>query len=282
MDKLAGALVLRNVVLDPRSRVLERVARARWNAVAAVDAMPVPVEPAAPVLGIDAAHAAARREGYATGIEEGRAAGLEAGRESGFAVGHEEGHGAGREAGFAAGHAEGYAAGHEAGLGAGSRAAEEAVREAHRVSLERLAGIVLAAEQQVARRLEQSEDDMVELVFATVCRIAGELAVSRAGVRGMLRHSIAQLADGPLVAVRVHEQDLAVLRGDADFPAALERPGGPRDVQWVADERVELGGCRLESATGTLDLTLETQLARLRDTLLETRRARRRLQGDAC
>jgi len=289
MGKLAGAGVLRNVVLDPRPRVLEPAGRAHPGAAEQGNAMtapfdaaqtPAPSDPAqarAP-FAFDDEHAAARRDGYAAGVEEGRAAGFEAGRDSGFAAGHEEGH----AAGLAAGHAEGHAAGHEAGLAAGREVAEEAVRESHRALLVRLDGVVRSAEQQVGRRVEEAEDDMVELVFATVCRIAGELALSRAGVRGMLRHAIAQLAEGPLVAVRVHGQDLALLRGEADFPAALERPGGPRDVQWIADERIELGGCRLEAATGTLDLALETQLARLRETLLEARRARRRVEGDAC
>jgi len=284
MGHPASAHILRNAVLDPSLRVLESAPRARRNVPEPAEA--VAISPATteapPVPGFDAAHAAARRDGYATGVEEGRAAGFEAGREAGFAAGHEEASAAGREAGLAAGHAEGYEAGHAAGLAAGSAAAQEAVRESHRAALERLAGIVRSAEQQVARRVEGAEDDVVEVVFTAVCRIAGELAMTRAGVRGMVRHAVAELSEGPLVAVRLHEQDLALLRGDADFPASLERPGGARDVQWIADERIELGGCRLEGAHGTLDVALETRLARLRDALLEARRARRRLEGGAC
>jgi flagellar assembly protein FliH len=281
MDKLARAHVLRNLALDPRSRALPSATRAR-HVPAALDAVAVPPDLSIPGPAPAEAWEAAHRDGYAAGLEEGRAAGFEAGREAGFASGHDEAQAAGRKSGLEAGHAEGYEAGREAGIAAGREAAEEAVRESHRAALERLEAIVHSAERDVARRVEQSEDDVVELVFAAVCRIVGELAVTRAGVRGMVRHAIAELSEGPLVAVRLHEQDLALLRGEADFPSALERPGGPKGVQWIADERIELGGCRLEAMDGTLDVALETQLARLRDALLETRRARRRLEGGAC
>jgi flagellar assembly protein FliH len=42
-------------------------------------------------------------------------------------------------------------------------------------------------------------------------------------------------------------------------------------VEIAADDRVELGGCLLETPSGTLDSRLEVQLANLRRTLLEAR-----------
>ena len=47
--------------------------------------------------------------------------------------------------------------------------------------------------------------------------------------------------------------------------------GNASGVELVADEQVKLGGCVLEGASGNLDARLETQLQRLRDTLLRAR-----------
>ena len=53
----------------------------------------------------------------------------------------------------------------------------------------------------------------------------------------------------------------------------LPKNGDTARLELVADERVELGGCLIETDGGTLDGRLETQLKRLRDTLLDAARA---------
>jgi flagellar assembly protein FliH len=272
MSLLETAQVLRGVALHSQARPLERPMRQRSAGTAGAslprEAPSAETAVQAPAR-VDEIHERAHREGFERGLDEGRASGFEVG----LAAGREEGHAAGREEGLAAGREEGLASGREEGLAAGREAGEAAVREARRDELARLAGVVRQAADQVARRIEQAEEDMLELVFEIVCRIAGDSAITRDGARRLVKHSIAQLAGSPLVSVRMHAQDVAQLRGDAELAAMLDA-AAKDDVKWLADERVQLGGCLLESASGTLDATLETQLQRLRDTLLATRRAR--------
>lgn len=111
----------------------------------------------------------------------------------------------------------------------------------------------------------QAEDMAVEVVYAAVCRIAGVTAPSREALLEMVR-GIARDEQTRQWTVRLHPQDAELLQAEA---ATL-------DARLVlhADAAVELGGCVIDSDKGALDLRLETQLARLGETLLAARRAR--------
>jgi flagellar assembly protein FliH len=76
------------------------------------------------------------------------------------------------------------------------------------------------------------------------------------------------------VVVRLHPGDCAALRngGKGLFPGK----NGRGKVELVADEEVSLGGCILETSGGSLDARIETQIERLRDSLLKVRQGKTR------
>ncbi len=175
-----------------------------------------------------------------------------------------EGWAQGRKAGFVIGQEAGFAAGEDAGLAAAA--------SAKRVSKEQLAGLLQSVSMQVTQRIEQAEEDMIALAFKIVCRIVGEAAISRAALQHMFRQALGKLSACPLVAVRLHPQDLATLQEDVAFIAEFDSSNAK--VQWLADAAIQTGGCLLETGTGSFDARLETQMQQLRDTLLQTRAAR--------
>lgn len=128
----------------------------------------------------------------------------------------------------------------------------------------RLSALADALVHAKAAVLADAEDAMVDLAFAALCSILGEQAGSRDGVVRMVSHHSAQRRDREQVTVRLHPDDFALLQAD---DAALA--GGCR-----ADPTIELGGCIVDSSTGSLDARLETQLTRLRETLLTVRAER--------
>ncbi len=75
--------------------------------------------------------------------------------------------------------------------------------------------------------------------------------------------------DRERLVVRVSPRDHELLAAEGLKP----KNGDAHAVELLADERVELGGCLIETGGGTLDGRLETQLKRLRDTLLGAARA---------
>lgn len=159
---------------------------------------------------------------------------------------------AGRDEGLAAGHAEGLAAGR----------AEWAARIAQLDEL--LAGL----HQQLAAGIAGHEDLLVELAFEAVLRILGEAAPTRAGVLAIVRGALQTLPEREGLVVRLAPHDAAAVEALRD---ELPRLAGTRGLELVADDRIELGGCLIETAGGGLDARLETQVQRLRELLLAAR-----------
>lgn len=180
---------------------------------------------------------------------------------------HAQGHAEGCEAGFSSGRDAGYLAGLDAGMAQASKANQD--------QLALLANLVQSVSAQVGQGIAQAEQDMLALVFDIVCRIIGEHALTRAGVQHLLTQARSALAASPLFTVRLHAQDLATLQGNPDFIARFDGDGqAAGKVHWLADARMQLGGCMLDSANGSLDARLETQMQKLKQTLLETRQMR--------
>jgi flagellar assembly protein FliH len=104
-----------------------------------------------------------------------------------------------------------------------------------------------------------AEEAMVEIAFAAVCKVLGEAAASEEGVRAMVQEAMRQIRAKEGLVLRVAPADYERLAG-------LSLGEGAK-LELVADERVALGGCLIETAGGTLDARLEVQLRQLVDTL---------------
>lgn len=169
-----------------------------------------------------------------------------AGHEAGWAAGQREGMAQGREEGyrngFEAGREDGYLQGLKEGRADGQLEAQAMARLTVDDRLRHLDQLLAALPAEMIKRLHQSEDEMAALCFEVICRIVGDAVKDPHAVRGMVRRAV-QLASTQLVAIHVHPADLAGLQGDAELNAWLARQraqeGSP--VQWVADDRVELG-----------------------------------------
>ncbi|WP_230681542.1 FliH/SctL family protein, partial [Paracidovorax cattleyae] len=152
-------------------------------------------------------------------------------------------------------------------------AAQEVARRTER--LEQLAGQLA---QEWTRFLQGAEDDMLDIVFEAVCRIAGDRAVTRDGARELLARSLQAWHGRHPLSVHLHPDDAAMLREDAPTLEALASRGfdaGRESVRWVADPEVRMGGCLLRSAEGALDARLERQLQAVAARLAKTRAERR-------
>jgi flagellar assembly protein FliH len=113
------------------------------------------------------------------------------------------------------------------------------------------------------------EDLAVAVAFEAVCKVLGESAVTADGVRAQVRQAVASTKNKERVVVRLHPADLSALRDAGALNALVP---GEKTVTWTADNSIELGGCVVETDGGGLDARLETQLERMRTTLLAARR----------
>lgn len=161
-----------------------------------------------------------------------------------------------REVAYREGHAEGLAAGREAGdtefFG----------------KIDEINAVLISARDAVERRFDGLVDTAVEIVFESVLKILGTQFADKAGTEAVVREVVRQSKERSKLVVRVSPSDFEMLS-----EGRVELAGGLNigQVDFVADDLIELGGCVLETPSGSLDGRLEIQLQRFRETLLNAR-----------
>jgi flagellar assembly protein FliH len=159
--------------------------------------------------------------------------------------------------------------GRERGLQEGRDAGAEEVRASFEGELARVRSIADRLGGAVETGIAGLEDVAVAIAFEALCKLLGTSAVTPDGIRALVREAAAHAINNEKVVVRVHPGDLATLKSAGTLEAAL--PSGTA-VSWIADKGVELGGCVVETDSGELDARLETQIEKLRQTLVAARR----------
>jgi len=144
----------------------------------------------------------------------------------------------------------------------------EAARDSERKRIDAALAEHASVTQRVLEQVQQSltaglrsiEEQAIGLAFEAVCRVVGDAAASPAAVRAVVGQALNELAGKPVLRVRMRPDDLATLQTGADLQTMfLGFPG----ISWVADETIAVGGCVVDTATGTLDARLEVQLRSL-------------------
>jgi flagellar assembly protein FliH len=84
-------------------------------------------------------------------------------------------------------------------------------------------------------------------------------------VADVVRGAIRRAADRSALVARVNPRDLAACR--AAVPGIMEEMGGVQRLEVVDDPRVSPGSCLLETSSGDVDATIESQLGRILEAL---------------
>lgn len=153
------------------------------------------------------------------------------------------------------------------GYEAGEKKGRQAAADAMRAEVDRVKALAGTIDGALGALTDKAEDAMVDIVFTAVCRILGEQGATRAAIQDVVRAAIAATREREQLVVRLHPDDAALLKGDAD-------DGG---LRVSADPAVALGGCIVDGPGGSLDARFETQLEALGAALKGVRA--RRLAG---
>ena len=158
------------------------------------------------------------------------------------------------------GRAEGYRAGvEEAQALLGERIAD----------WDRLLGGVRQAAGETIGGLEEAS---VAIVFEALLKMIGRAATDKEAIKGMVRQVLAQAKDSRAVIIKVAPRDYALIK---DSKGDLI-DSDSTSIEVVADDRIEFGGCLIETETGSLDGRLQIQIQRMYETLMRAYQA-----GDA-
>jgi flagellar assembly protein FliH len=161
---------------------------------------------------------------------------------------------------FEAGRAQAETEGYEAGLTAARASSEQAVART-REELKATAATALAALERAHKSaMARLELSVGEVAFVSICRIIGERATSREFVEALVEQVCAQLPSESVAIARLHPRDIEILRelfeGNELRVAALA-------LKVISDESLDLGGCVLETHSGSYVADLDGQLRRL-------------------
>lgn len=158
-------------------------------------------------------------------------------------------------------HADGYSD----GLVDGRAAAAAELTKSRDQLKEQLNGAIAALERARDESWSQLQARAGELAFSAVCRLIGYKAISQGFVLGLVEQTCAALRSDSTAVVRMHPRDIELLR---ELMCDDELQLRSMQLQLVADESLQLGGCVVNAASGEYDGGLENQLRRLHAILM--------------
>ncbi|MCU0306373.1 MAG: FliH/SctL family protein [Thermoleophilia bacterium] len=156
-----------------------------------------------------------------------------------------------------------WAVGHAEGLGRGREEAHAAVREA----LEALGAAIGAVEGSVRAMEEELAPEVAALALEVATRLVrAEVHAHPERVMDVVRGALRRVTDRERIVCRVNPEDLAVCR--EGLAGLLETTGGIGRLEFLDDARILRGSCVLETASGDVDATFASQLARIHEALM--------------
>jgi flagellar assembly protein FliH len=146
---------------------------------------------------------------------------------------------------------EGYAHGYEEGL--------RQARDEQQAAVVRVAALVGAARAEATELVRGLERQVVELSLALAEKlVAREIRIDPGLVLGVVASALDEAREATVVRVLVSSPDYPLV---AEHWAELDRSAMGQACLLVADERIEPGGCLIETTTGQIDAQPATRLA---------------------
>lgn len=165
-------------------------------------------------------------------------------------------------------------AAYERGFAEGQEVASAILETELRTTTERvrnLSDAIVHLQTQYAEAIARSEAIALDLAVTIARAILGyEAEHSAECILAQARSALEQYHGKDAVTIRLHPDSLRLLQ-EVGNPITAEHSS--QSIAFVADSSVEPGGCILETALGTFDAQLSTQLARARQ-LLERHQSR--------
>ncbi len=150
------------------------------------------------------------------------------------------------------------------GFAAGRKAAEVLVEQETKGLVSLLQEIAANAQVAFDQEEAQLQGICVEVVGEALAKIAGPLLATKDATVGAIKEVLRRVKEARELTIRVTRDDFTLLK---KYESELAEALAGRKYEIVADNRVELGGCIVETKLGNLDGRMEVQLRELYETL---------------
>lgn len=147
---------------------------------------------------------------------------------------------------------------------AGRKTGETSARAEIEKKVEMMGAISAGAEHAFELEQQQLQGLCVDVITEALVKICGPILGSEEAAIGAVKQVLSRVREERELVLRVSRDDIDLIqRQEADIAQML----GGRKYEIVADSRVELGGCLVETKLGSLDGRLEVQLREVYETL---------------
>ena len=142
----------------------------------------------------------------------------------------------------------------------------EAYKKGREEAAQELLENILAAREQRSQALHEIEGEVLKLAIKIAEKIIGREVETDETVRGeIVLTALRQARQQEMLTVRVNAADLPLVE---KMRGKIDSFGRAQYLDVIADQSVGAGGCLIESASGTIDARLETQLRVLEKAML--------------
>lgn len=147
----------------------------------------------------------------------------------------------------------------------------EAREEGYAAGLAEWTEKVLDATRREQGRLDASREDLTRLALRIARKVLGrELDANDSTTGDLVLQAVRGLQSEGRIRVYLGSADLE--RIQAQRGRIVDEIGSHTEIEFVQDAQIRSGGCRVETAFGIVDATIETQLRVLEDALLGRKR----------
>jgi flagellar assembly protein FliH len=158
------------------------------------------------------------------------------------------------------------------GYAAGAAQAEAEIAQQSSRLLTALSSVTEAADTAFDQECAALAEGCADVVAEVFTKIAGSVLASREAIVGTVMMVLSRVKEDREVTIRVNAEDLPVLHLEEQRLAHLL---GRRKFALIADARITVGGCIVETSLGSLDGRLDVQLREMCETLRSAKAAMR-------
>ena len=153
-------------------------------------------------------------------------------------------------------------AAYERGRGEGERAMREQLLQQRSEMVELQKGVVHSLEQMLPRMAQEMESALIQLALESARKIVGGLEIDLQMVERVVREALGQVQDTAEISIRLHPEDLALLRKhESPLLEGLPETG---PLRFSGSPEITRGGCVVQTRFGLIDALRETKLEQLR------------------
>lgn len=146
-------------------------------------------------------------------------------------------------------------------------AMESAQEEGYQNGLAQASEILLQAREEAAEIIAASESELIRLSLVIAEKIIGRsLEIDQHSILAIVAQAVENVRQQREIVLRIHPEDAKIIRENRR--ELLDMLGRIKDIAIKEDGEVTRGGCIIETESGTIDASLDAQLAMLKQRLL--------------